>query len=151
MIHVYCEIRNLILLTNSEIHFPFRYVKDGQHLHMLGQKMEDLIFTVADTNFFFNDLEDCDQVSVFSFLLVSHTQFSFFWLAKTNLKEFTVGTASVKPLLCNLCCAVLCNLCNLCVFNFEILRLAEVSDTGYHLFDVTFWSDQILNQIFSSC
>ena len=62
MIHVYCEIRNLILLTNSEIHFPFRYVKDGQHLHMLGQKMEDLIFTVADTNFFFNDLEDCDQV-----------------------------------------------------------------------------------------
>ena len=41
---------------------PPRYVKDGQHLHMLGQKMEDLIFTVADTNFFFNDLEDCDQV-----------------------------------------------------------------------------------------
>ena len=78
MIHVYCEIRNLILLTNSEINFPFRYVKDGQHLHMLGQKMEDLIFTVADTNFFFNDLEDCDQVSVLSFLLVSHTQFSFF-------------------------------------------------------------------------
>ena len=37
-------------------------MKDGQHLHMLGQKMEDLIFTVADTNFFFNDLEDCDQV-----------------------------------------------------------------------------------------
>ena len=78
MIHVYCEIRNLILLTNFEINFPLRYVKDGQHLHMLGQKMEDLIFTVADTNFFFNDLEDCDQVSVLSFLLVSHTQFSFF-------------------------------------------------------------------------
>ena len=43
-------------------YFLPRYVKDGQHLHMLGQKMEDLIFTVADTNFFFNDLEDCDQV-----------------------------------------------------------------------------------------
>ena len=39
-----------------------RYVKDGQHLHLLGQKMEDLIFNVADSNFFFNDLEECDQV-----------------------------------------------------------------------------------------
>ena len=47
---------------NYEMYSPPRYVKDGQHLHMLGQKMEDLIFTVADTNFFFNDLEDCDQV-----------------------------------------------------------------------------------------
>ena len=40
----------------------FRYVKDGGHLHLLGQKMEDLIFNVADSNFFFNDLEECDQV-----------------------------------------------------------------------------------------
>jgi len=49
------------LLTGT---FATKYVKDGQHLHMLGQKMEDLIFTVADTNFFFNDLEDCDQVHI---------------------------------------------------------------------------------------
>ena len=41
-----------------------RYVKDGNHLHLLGQKMEDLIFNVADTNFFFNDLEECDQVHI---------------------------------------------------------------------------------------
>jgi hypothetical protein len=41
-----------------------RYGKDGQHANLLGRKMEDLIFMVADTNFFFNDLEDCDQVSV---------------------------------------------------------------------------------------
>ena len=27
--------------------------------------MEDLIFNVADSNFFFNDLEECDQVSLF--------------------------------------------------------------------------------------
>lgn len=42
----------------------FRYSKDGNHLHVLGQKMEDLIFNVADTNFFFNDLEECDQVHI---------------------------------------------------------------------------------------
>ena len=41
----------------------FRYVKDGSLLHHLGQKMEDLIFNVADSNFFFNDLEECDQVT----------------------------------------------------------------------------------------
>ena len=49
-----CSIFNLIL---------FRYVKDGSLLHHLGQKMEDLIFNVADSNFFFNDLEECDQVN----------------------------------------------------------------------------------------
>jgi len=49
------------LLTGS---FATKYVKDGQHLHVLGQKMEDLIFNVADTNFFFNDLEECDQVHI---------------------------------------------------------------------------------------
>ena len=71
-----CEERkpiHVIPMKNPEIHFSLRYVKDGQHLHMLGQKMEDLIFTVADTNFFFNDLEDCDQV-IFS----SHL---FWWVA----------------------------------------------------------------------
>ena len=40
----------------------FRYGKDAVHLHSLAQKMEDLIFNVADTSFFFNDLEECDQV-----------------------------------------------------------------------------------------
>ena len=55
------SLKNIIYELKKLFLF-FRYVKDGQHLHMLGQKMEDLIFTVADTNFFFNDLEDCDQV-----------------------------------------------------------------------------------------
>jgi len=49
------------LLTGT---FATKYVKDGQHLHLLGQKMEDLIFNVADSNFFFNDLEECDQVHI---------------------------------------------------------------------------------------
>ena len=114
-------------MKNHEIHFSLRYVKDGQHLHMLGQKMEDLIFTVADTNFFFNDLEDCDQV-IFSshFVLASHRYYDFiFWLMKTNLKEFTG-----KRLLWNPSRAAVC------VFYFEILRLAaEASDTRYHLLE----------------
>jgi len=49
------------LLTGS---FASKYVKDSNHLHGLGQKMEDLIFNVADNNFFFNDLEECDQVHI---------------------------------------------------------------------------------------
>ena len=45
------------------LYFSFcRYGKDTQHLHHLAQKMEDLIFNVADTTFFFNDLEECDAV-----------------------------------------------------------------------------------------
>lgn len=49
------------LLTGS---YATKYVKDGQHLHLLAQKMEDLIFNTADSNFFFNDLEECDQVHI---------------------------------------------------------------------------------------
>ena len=65
--------------------FSLRYVKDGQHLHMLGQKMEDLIFTVADTNFFFNDLEDCDQVTISSNLS------SLFWWVTDRLFSFLIS------------------------------------------------------------
>ena len=41
-----------------------RYVKDAQLLQNLAQNMEELIFNVADMTFFFNDLEDCDQVNL---------------------------------------------------------------------------------------
>ena len=34
------------------------------HLRDLALKMEHLIFNVADTTFFFNELEDCDQVRI---------------------------------------------------------------------------------------
>ncbi len=44
--------------------YLFRHGKDPHTLHNLAQKMEELIFNVADTNFFFNDLEDCDQVNL---------------------------------------------------------------------------------------
>ena len=67
-----------------------------------------------------------------TFVFVSHGIWHFFfWLVKTNLKEFTG-----KGLLWNLICAVW-------VFYFEIFRLAEASDTWYHQFDMTFWSEQI--------
>ena len=39
-----------------------RYAKDPRVLHDLAQTMENMIFDVADTTFFFNDLEECDQV-----------------------------------------------------------------------------------------
>ena len=40
----------------------FRYVKDATMLQNLAQNMEELIFNFADVTFFFNELEDCDQV-----------------------------------------------------------------------------------------
>jgi len=49
------------LLTGT---FATKYVKDANHLNHLGRNMEDLIFSVADSNFFFNDLEECDQVHI---------------------------------------------------------------------------------------
>jgi hypothetical protein len=30
----------------------------------LGYKMEEVIFTMADSHFFFNDIEECDQIHI---------------------------------------------------------------------------------------
>lgn len=49
------------LLTGS---FAAKYVKDHRLLQNLAHTMEELIFNVADTTFFFNDLEECDQVHI---------------------------------------------------------------------------------------
>merc|ERR1719468_157295 len=49
------------LLTGT---YANKYSKDMNHLHSQAQKLEDLIFHVADNNFFFNDLEECDQVHI---------------------------------------------------------------------------------------
>ena len=38
------------------------YKKDAQATVNLGLRMEDMIFNLADTHLFFNDLEECDQV-----------------------------------------------------------------------------------------
>ncbi|XP_052775142.1 eyes absent homolog 1-like isoform X4 [Mya arenaria] len=49
------------LLTGS---YAQRYGKDPQASVQLGLRMEELIFSLADTHLFFNDLEECDQVHI---------------------------------------------------------------------------------------
>jgi len=49
------------LLTGS---FAAKYGKDPRVLLDLAHTMEGMIFDVADTTFFFNDLEECDQVHI---------------------------------------------------------------------------------------
>uniref|UniRef100_UPI00358FCB6E eyes absent homolog 1-like n=1 Tax=Myxine glutinosa TaxID=7769 RepID=UPI00358FCB6E len=49
------------LLTGS---YAARYGKDHTVAVALGLQMEKMIFNLADTHLFFNDLEDCDQVHI---------------------------------------------------------------------------------------
>ncbi|XP_067111667.1 eyes absent homolog 3 isoform X2 [Osmerus mordax] len=49
------------LLTGS---FAQKFGKDPASVLNLGLQMEELIFELADTHLFFNDLEECDQVHV---------------------------------------------------------------------------------------
>lgn len=49
------------LLTGS---YAAKYNKDTSSIVQLGFKMEELIFNLADSHFFFNDVEDCDQVHI---------------------------------------------------------------------------------------
>uniref|UniRef100_T1E114 Eyes absent homolog n=1 Tax=Dendrocoelum lacteum TaxID=27895 RepID=T1E114_9PLAT len=41
-----------------------KYQKDASTAVALGLRMEELIFSLADNNMFFNDLEECDQVHI---------------------------------------------------------------------------------------
>ncbi|KAM9331669.1 protein phosphatase EYA1 isoform 2-T2 [Pholidichthys leucotaenia] len=49
------------LLTGS---YANRYGRDPPTSVSLGLRMEEMIFNLADTHFFFNDLEECDQVHI---------------------------------------------------------------------------------------
>ncbi|XP_059748745.1 eyes absent homolog 2 isoform X1 [Bos indicus] len=49
------------LLTGT---FASRYGKDTTASVRIGLMMEEMIFNLADTHLFFNDLEDCDQIHV---------------------------------------------------------------------------------------
>lgn len=49
------------LLTGT---FANRFTKDSALAASLGYRMEELIFTMADSHFFFNDVEECDQVHI---------------------------------------------------------------------------------------
>lgn len=41
-----------------------RYSKDPMRMQYVATSMEELIFSVADQHFFFNDIENCDQVHI---------------------------------------------------------------------------------------
>ncbi|KFQ34564.1 Eyes absent 2, partial [Mesitornis unicolor] len=49
------------LLTGT---FASRYGKDTTTSVRIGLMMEEMIFNLADTHLFFNDLEDCDQIHI---------------------------------------------------------------------------------------
>uniref|UniRef100_UPI00358F3DC7 eyes absent homolog 1-like isoform X1 n=1 Tax=Myxine glutinosa TaxID=7769 RepID=UPI00358F3DC7 len=49
------------LLTGT---FATRYAKDPPMSVSLGLRMEEMIFNLADSHLFFNDLEECDQVHI---------------------------------------------------------------------------------------
>ncbi|KAK4885756.1 hypothetical protein RN001_002027 [Aquatica leii] len=49
------------LLTGS---YAAKYQKDAQNVVQLGFRMEEMVFNMSDTHFFFNDIEDCDQVHI---------------------------------------------------------------------------------------
>ncbi|CAG9860772.1 unnamed protein product [Phyllotreta striolata] len=49
------------LLTGS---YAAKYQKDPQNVVQLGFKMEEMVFNLADNHFFFNDIEECDQVHI---------------------------------------------------------------------------------------
>ena len=40
------------------------FPKDPNIAAQLGYRMEKLIFDMADTHFFFNDVEECDQIHI---------------------------------------------------------------------------------------
>lgn len=40
------------------------FLQEPNQIIQLGFRMEEMIFNLADTNFFFNDVEDCDQVHI---------------------------------------------------------------------------------------
>ncbi|RWS17881.1 eyes absent 1-like isoform X3 [Dinothrombium tinctorium] len=44
--------------------YATEYKKDAQTAVNLGLRMEEMIFNLADIHFFFNDLEECDQVHI---------------------------------------------------------------------------------------
>ncbi|XP_049879937.1 eyes absent homolog 2 isoform X2 [Pectinophora gossypiella] len=46
------------LLTGT---YATKYNKDTQQILQLGFRMEEMVFSLSDTHFFYNDVEDCDQ------------------------------------------------------------------------------------------
>ena len=49
---------------NSPVLGFFSSPQDPQMTMNLGARMEEMIFNLADSHLFFNDLEECDQVHI---------------------------------------------------------------------------------------
>jgi len=49
------------LLSGS---YANRYTKDHSSLMTIAFRMEEMVFNMADTHFFFNEIEECDQVHI---------------------------------------------------------------------------------------
>ena len=85
------------LLTGS---FASKYGKDPRILLDLAHTMEGMIFDVADTTFFFNDLEECDQVrNGFTLPLKSLLPLASVW-SKSTLDTGSVDGAEADPQTC---------------------------------------------------
>ncbi|XP_015586904.1 eyes absent homolog 4 isoform X3 [Cephus cinctus] len=60
------DLDETIVVFNSLLtgQFATKHRKDPNLLSQLAFRMEEMIFNLADTHFFFNDIEDCDQVHI---------------------------------------------------------------------------------------
>lgn len=60
------DLDETIIIFHSLITGTFAqcYNKDPQTVISVGLKMEEMVFNLADAHFFFNDVEDCDQVHI---------------------------------------------------------------------------------------
>lgn len=75
---LFLTLFDLKIVLNSYI-LLFSITQSRDHHMQLGYRMEELIFNMADAYFFFNDLEECDQVRIDSII---RTQISItkFWI-----------------------------------------------------------------------
>ncbi|XP_050439112.1 eyes absent homolog 1-like isoform X2 [Adelges cooleyi] len=60
------DLDETIIIFNSLLTggFATNHSKDQQVMQPLGYRMEEMIFNLADNSFFFNEIEECDQVHI---------------------------------------------------------------------------------------
>ncbi|XP_050526642.1 eyes absent homolog 1-like [Daktulosphaira vitifoliae] len=60
------DLDETIIIFNSLLTggFATNHSKDQQIMQPLGYRMEEMIFNLADNSFFFNEIEECDQVHI---------------------------------------------------------------------------------------
>lgn len=60
----YGKVGDIEIFVSQYNIFYFCDSQDTNGVIQLGFKMEELVFNLADTHLFFNDVEDCDQVHI---------------------------------------------------------------------------------------